>query len=123
MNVKILLVLVSSLILFSGCVKKLETQTTCIEKTPLSIEQIKPVKILPIEWTVITPENANEVFRKLEDDNMSLVLFGLTDDSYENLAVNMANFRKFIVDQNSVIKAYKGYYEKTKIKSEKTHKN
>ena len=64
-----------------------------------------------LKWHVITLENYEKVFAKIKKDNKSIVLFGLTDDDYEKLAINFAQVRKYIILNRNVLKKYKEYYE------------
>jgi hypothetical protein len=63
---------------------------------------------------LITPQNAEEVWAKLREKNADLVLFGLTDDGYEELSMTMAELRNYIAAQRQVIIKYKEYYEPKK---------
>ncbi len=64
-----------------------------------------------IYWHIITSENAEEVFKKLEADGIDPVLFGLTDKDFELLAKNFAKIRNQLKVQNDLIDKYKQYYE------------
>lgn len=121
MNVRILLTL-CILPLISGCsvlsmfkkepdVKPVEIQTKAVERTRLNISNLTPLTSKPMQWVIITPENAEEVWKKLKEENTDLVLFGLTDDGYEQLAITMAEIRNFIAQQRTIIIKYKEYYE------------
>lgn len=116
MNVKSLsIVLLISLIL-SGCSlfkckDDLNVNTTPITKQKLNIENPPPLKPSKVQWHVITPENSSDVFSDLAKKKTDLVLFGLTDDGYENLSMNIAEIRKYMIQQNEIIEAYKKYYE------------
>ena len=66
-----------------------------------------------IHWHIITSENAEEVFKKLEADGIDPVLFGLTDKDFEMLAKNFAKIRNQLKVQNDLIDQYKEYYEST----------
>ena len=68
----------------------------------------------PFEWTVITKENAAEVFKRLEDNKDTVVLFGLTDDGYQQLSMTIAEMRTLIATQREIIIKYKEYYEPKK---------
>jgi len=119
MNVKILLALLISLGL-SGCswfdrVKEIEIKEVPIKRTPLNLPNPTPVSPKHVEWVVITPENVDNVFADLKKKKFNLVLFGITDDGYENLSINMAMLRKFIIEQNAIVSAYKEYYEPEEI--------
>ena len=54
--------------------------------TPLQMEEIK--------WIIITSDNANEVFKKLEAAGIDPVLFGITDKDFQVLARNFAQIRQ-----------------------------
>ena len=73
-----------------------------------------PVTIKKVEWIIITPENAEEIWSKLKASNTDVVLIGLTDDGYENLAVTIAELRNMIAQQRQIIIKYKEYYEPEK---------
>ena len=65
-----------------------------------------------IQWVVVTPENAEHVYKELLKNRKDQVIIGLTDEGYETLAINFAQIRKYIVMQREVIRQYKNYYEK-----------
>ncbi len=119
MNVPVLLTAITLPLLISGCsvlgwksdVKPIEIQTKAVERTPLNLREPSPFKPKELEWVVVTPENAQEVFKKLQEKNVDLVLFAVTDDGYETLAVTMAELRNIISQQRQIIIKYKEYYE------------
>ena len=122
MNVHHLLIPVISLSLLSGCafpglnlfskpVKSVEIISKPIERTRLDIPDPKPIKGREFEWVIITPENADEVWKQLKEKNADLVLIGLTDVGYEELAMTMAEVRNLIAQQRTIIIKYKEYYE------------
>ena len=120
------LILTTSLLLLSnltGCAsfdifgsseKPIEVVSEPIERTPLNIPDPDPLKIKGTTWIIITKENAEEVFKKLESDKDSVVLFGLTDNGYQQLSMTIAEMRTFIVTQRDIIAKYKEYYEPKK---------
>jgi hypothetical protein len=99
---------------FGGKVKPIEVITKAQEKTPLDIPLPDPLRLKPIEWTLVTPGNAEEVFAKLEGKGENLVLFTLTDDGYQQLAITIAELRNYINTQRTIILKYKEYYEPKK---------
>jgi len=52
------------------------------------------------------------VFEKLREKNYDPVIFGVTDDGYEMMAVNMAKILQMVQQQKAVIIAYRTYHEK-----------
>ena len=65
-----------------------------------------------IQWIIVTSENAEEVFKKMEEQGLDPVLFGLTDNDYQLIAKNFARIRNQLKIQNDIIDKYKEYYEK-----------
>ena len=120
------LVLVSSLTgcasfgnLFGGNVKPVEIKTVAEERTRLNIAMPTPLEVRKIEWILITPENADQIWKKLKEKNVDMVLLGLTDDGYETLAITMAELRNRIAEQRQIIIKYKEYYEPEKKEDKK----
>ena len=71
--------------------------------TALQMEEIK--------WIIITSENAQEVFKKLEEAGIDPVLFGITDKDFQVLARNFAQIRQKLQETNNLLEEYKKYYE------------
>lgn len=71
--------------------------------TPLELENLR--------WIIITSENSDEVFKKLEEQGIDPVLWGLTDKDFELLAKNFAQIRNQLVITNNLLDKYKEYYE------------
>ena len=114
MNVKNILILFAISIILMGCAEKAQNvkiQKVFVKKTPLELKDPETLKPKKIEWFVITPENAEKIFADIEKKKYTLVLVGLTTDGYENLAMNLAAIRKYMIEQKTIIKAYKQYYE------------
>ena len=107
------ILLISVTVLINGCssVKDLQIFTKEVKRTPLNLDNPKPAKLDSIEWMVINSDNYKKIFEELEKGNKSVVLFGLTDDEYEKLAVNFAQVRKYIILNRSILEKYKEYYE------------
>jgi len=108
-----LLILATSLTVISGCssVKELEIFTKEVKKTPLNIDEPAPLPMNKVDWVIITKDNYEEVFEKLKKGGDDIVLFGLTDGGYEQLAINFAQIRKYIMLNRNVLMQYKKYYE------------
>ena len=99
---------------FGGDVKPVEITTKAADKTPLALPDPEPVNTSPIVWYIITPENYQEVFKKLAEEGHDVVLFGITDDGYQELAVLIADVRNHINQQREILKRYREYYEPRK---------
>ena len=111
---KILLVLLG-LCFLQGCttaVKTIEVLNRPEPKTPLGLAMPDTLSLQPLEWIIITPENAEEVWVKLaEDPKGEVVLFALNEKGYEELAKNYASIRTALAEHRNVIIAYRDYYE------------
>lgn len=110
------MMLVVVLLIFSGCStfrseKQIEVITEEIEKPKLNLDAVEPLDLKPIKWIVLTRENVEEVFTNLEKDGKSVALFALDTDTYEILAVNMEDIKRYILTQKTILVKYKEYYE------------
>ncbi len=94
--------------------KPTEVITTSVDRVPLSLAMPDPLVLGKTEWIVITPENATEVWARLQKERADLVLFALTDRGYEQLALDFAQIRLLVEQQRSIILQYKKYYEAPK---------
>lgn len=118
MNVRILLTATILPLLISGCsvfgwksVEPIQISKKAEERIRLNLPDPAPVKGREIEWIIITPANAEQVWKDLKEKNIDIVLIGLTDDNYENLAVTIAELRNYIAQQKQIIIKYREYYE------------
>lgn len=93
-----------------------DATVTAIDRAPLVLPHIDEVDLDDIRWELITEENVIEAFKQLEEKGYDPVIFGITDDDYENLSLNQAKTFKLIMQQQAVINALKDYY----MKKEKT---
>lgn len=93
--------------------------TTPAEKTPLNMAVPEPLRLKPVQWIVVTPQNAEQIFRQLEARGLDPVLFALSDDGYMSLAESMGQVRNFMNTQRTIIIEYKKYYESTPEKKDK----
>lgn len=118
MNVQILLIAITLPLVLNGCgsfgwrgVEPIEIQKRAVERTPLNLPDPTPPRAREIEWIIVTPENAPAVWQRLRDANTDVVVFALTDDGYETLALTMVELRNFIAQQRGIILKYREYYE------------
>ena len=85
--------------------------STEVERAPLNLPNPDTPKLEELRWTIITSENAQEVFAKMQEQGKDPVLFGISDDDYELLAKNFAQIRAFMIQQGSTLDQYREYYE------------
>ena len=109
----LLLLILTTLLTSCAGVKTLEIFKKEVPREKLNLEKPTPLQMEEIYWHIITSENADEVFAKLEKDGIDPVLFGLTDKDFEMLAKNFAKIRNQLMQTNELLDQYKEYYEET----------
>ena len=92
-------------------VKKLEIFKEEVPRAKLNIEKPTPLELENLKWIIINSNNADEVFKKLEEQGIDPVLWGLTDKDFELLAKNFARIRNQLKITNDLLDKYKEYYE------------
>ena len=101
--------------LLSGCSiggeKKIKIFSVEQPREKLNYPMPTPLQMEEIRWIIITSENAEEVFKKLEEAGIDPVLFGITDKDFQVLARNFAQIRQKLQETNNLLEEYKKYYE------------
>ena len=105
----------------SGCssIKKLDIFTMEVERQPLDLDKPTIQQLEELKWIIITSKNAEEVFKKMEEQGLDPVIFGLSDKDYQLLAKNFAQIRAHMMKLNVMIDEYKDYYESDIINKDK----
>ena len=100
------------LVTLSSCSWKPEKEVvvqTKIVKPVIEIkERPKGVKMLPVKFYVVTEKNYDEFKERFKKENGEFVFYAMSVPSYENLALDMAELRRYIEQQKEIII----YYEK-----------
>ena len=100
------------LVSLSSCSWKPETEVvvqTKIVKPVIEVkERPKGVKMLPVKFYVVTEKNYEEFKERFKKENGEFVFYAMSVPSYENLALDMAELRRYIEQQKEIII----YYEK-----------
>ena len=82
--------------------------TTEYQKQNIPIQEApKAVQFPPVDWFVITEDNLEEKLAEIDGKTGNVVLFAITPKGYENLALGIAELRRYVKDQQAII----GYYE------------
>ena len=115
-NLRSILSVLVSLILttfLTSCagVKTLEIFKKEVPRENLNLDKPTPLELENLRWIIITSKNADEVFKKLEEQGIDPVLWGLTDKDFELLAKNFARIRNQLKITNDLLDKYKEYYE------------
>ena len=108
---------VSVLIFLTGCSiggeKRIKSLQVEEPRQNLDYPMPTPLQLEEIKWIIITSENAEEVFARLEAAGIDPVLFGITDKDYQLLSKNFARIRQKLQETNNLLEEYKKYYEGT----------
>ena len=113
--------LILSTFLISGCssVRQLDVFKTEVERQPLELPAPLTPKLEELKWTIITSDNAEEVFTKMKEQGLDPVIFGLSDKHFQLIAKNFAQIRAHLKHTNDLLEQYKEYYEPEEKKEEK----
>ena len=105
------IILLSFILVGCSGVKKLSIFKEEVPRAKLNLEKPTPLELENLRWIIITSANAEEVFKKLEEQGIDPVLWGLTDKDFEMLAKNFARIRNQLKITNDLLDKYKEYYE------------
>ena len=100
-------------------VKTLEIFKKEVPRENLNLEKPTPLQLENLRWIIITSENADEVFKKMEEQGIDPVIFGLSDNDFQLLSKNFAQIRAHMMKLNVMIDEYKDYYESDVINKDK----
>lgn len=81
-------------------------QTEYIERTIPTQPRPTPVQMPNVEWYVVNSDNLEEFLARIEADAGDVVFIALTPKGYENLALGIADLRRFILEQREIIVYY-----------------
>lgn len=114
------ILLLCSAFLLTGCneTTKVFDKPVLIDRAELIVPQVQPAIQNDVDWFVLTPNNIDAKIKELEAKGGPVVLFAVTPLGYETLAMNAAEMRRYVIQQNTVIAAYKKYYKNFKPEAE-----
>ena len=121
---KISLVLLCTLLLLSsGCsswreVLPVEIKTVEVERKIPTQKRPRAVKMNDVYFYVVTEENFAAFKERFQKENGDLLFYALSVRDYETIALNMAELKRFIDQQQQIII----YYEKAVAPKEKEEK-
>ena len=112
-NLLLLLSLIPFLLLTSGCstwegLKSVEIKTVEVERSIPTQNHPRAVSMGDVHFYIVTEENFAEFKEQFMKENGELVGYVLSVRDYETLALNMAELKRYIEQQQVIII----YYEK-----------
>ena len=107
---KPVILLAVALIFLSGCSRKPEVEiktVTQVQKVTVPIvARPKPISLVDTQVYVVNQGNLKEFIAEFKEQNGELAFVALSIDTYENLALNVAELRRYINQQNEIIIYY-----------------
>ena len=109
--------LLTVLVAVSACsrlspVKEVVTVPTVVETPEIDAPTIRivprpdPIKMRNADIVVVTEANLQEVIERIKTEQGDFVLYAMTAQSFEGLALNFEQIKRFIEEQNAVILYY-----------------
>ena len=90
-------------------VQRLEVFSTPVDRAPIPMQPPPaPVKLRSVEWYVVTEDTYDDFKEKLVNRQGLPVWYSITVNDYENLSINLEELRRYIIEQQQLLK----YYEK-----------
>ncbi len=105
-----------ALLLLSSCASvppSITVSSKPIEKPTLIVPPVDTLTMAEVKWIIVTEENLDEVIADLKKSGQPLAIFGLSGQGYENLSTNFSAIRALVQQQQTIIAAYKQYYERS----------
>jgi hypothetical protein len=81
-------------------------QTEYIERNIPIQQRPLPVEMPGVEWYVVNSDNIDEFLGRIKNDVGEVVFIAVTPKGYENLALGIADLRRFILQQKEIIVYY-----------------
>lgn len=81
-----------------------------IARPELNLPNVDQYTARNVNWIVITPENAVQIFSEMEARGQAPALFALDENGYENISVNTQEALRIILQQQAQIDGYREYY-------------
>lgn len=116
------ILLVSSLVLLSGCFsreKKIEISAEPVKVPVMQPAAVRAVKLEDVEFKVVTSENIDDFlkqWKKKYGDDFVFIAFSVKD--YETMALNLEEIRRYINQQKEIIVYYRKVTSNEEIKSD-----
>ena len=118
---RIIISIIAVLILTGCSIGEKQLKIFKLEEPRQKLDLQKPTmpELEKLRWIIITSDNAEEVFQKMEEEGLDPVLFGLSDKDFQLIAKNFAQIRAHLKHTNDLLDQYKEYYEPDDKKKEK----
>ena len=87
--------------------KQVEVVATPVESTIVQPIMPREIDLKEVRWLTITPENFEEQFKVIEEQEGELVFLAMTIPDYEVMAYNMQELKRYITELKDVVVYYR----------------
>ena len=94
--------------------KQIEVTAKPMDRTIVQPVMPREIDLKEVRWLTITPENYEQQFAVIEDQEGELVFLAMTVPDYEVMAYNMQELKRYITELKDVVV----YYRKVTTKQE-----
>ena len=107
-------------LLTAGCSLLSKPEEVVVTNTVIKAPNIplqpspRPVNMIDIKWYTVTTDNIDEFEKNFENDNGDLVFFAISVPHYQNLSLNLAEIRRYLEQQQSIIIYYEDQITKSR---------
>jgi len=103
--------LLMTLMMGSSCslipTKQIEVVAKPMERTIVQPIMPREIDLKEVRWLTITPENFQEQFKVIEEQEGELVFLAMTIPDYEVMAYNMQELKRYITELKDVVVYYR----------------
>ncbi len=99
---------ISSFLLLTACApqEKIVVQTQVIKSEIPVQSRPKSVNLSNIKFYVVTKDNLNNFLKTFENEHTDIVFYAMSVKDYEKMALNIAELRRYINQQDKIIVYY-----------------
>jgi len=87
--------------------KQIEVTAKPIDRTIVQPVMPREIDLKQVRWLTITPENFEEQFALIEEQEGELVFLAMTVPDYETMAYNMQEIKRYITELKDVVVYYR----------------
>ena len=87
--------------------KQIEVTAKPLDRKIVQPVMPREIDLKEVRWLTITPENYEEQFALIEDQEGELVFLAMTVPDYETMAYNMQEIKRYITELKDVVVYYR----------------
>ena len=87
--------------------KQIQVTAKPLDRTIVQPIMPREIDLKEVRWLTITPENFEEQFKVIEDQEGELVFLAMTVPDYEVMAYNMQEIKRYITELKDVVVYYR----------------